>query len=68
MLSCWSAEPDERLSFTKIVDFFEDYLTEKMNYFNLNAGENDPYAHWSLAATKGICDSNDVAQEEVVWM
>ena len=44
MLSCWSVKPENRLSFTKIVDFLEDYLTEKMNYFNVNSDEDDPYA------------------------
>ena len=66
MLQCWSADPDDRLPFSQIVNTLEVYMTELMNYFNPtdNGGEeNDPYAHWSLTA-KGYTEAEEATFEK----
>ena len=65
MLQCWAAEPDERLTFAEIVNTLEEYLTELVNYFDLEAEdskEKDPYARWSLAA-KGYSEREEMTLE-----
>ncbi|XP_065829914.1 uncharacterized protein [Oscarella lobularis] len=53
MRLCWAGDSDERLSFSKIVQRFEEYLTELMNYVKPSAGGFvDPYSHWNLSAAK----------------
>ncbi|XP_065830224.1 tyrosine-protein kinase Mer-like isoform X2 [Oscarella lobularis] len=52
MRLCWAGDSDERLSFSKIVQCFEEYLTELMNYVKPGAGFVDPYSHWNLSAAK----------------
>ena len=66
MLQCWSAEPDDRLAFSEIVNTLEVYMTELMNYFHPtdNGGkENDPYANWSLTA-KGCTEAEEATLEK----
>ena len=66
MLQCWSAEPDDRLAFSQIVDTLEEYMTELMNYFDPSADgaeEDDPYAHWSLTA-KGYTEAEEATLEK----
>ncbi|XP_065842857.1 uncharacterized protein [Oscarella lobularis] len=66
MLNCWSAEPEDRLPFSQIVNTLEVYMTELMNYFDPteNGGEEyDPYAHWSLTA-KGYTEEEEATFEK----
>ena len=52
MRLCWVDDSDERPSFSKIVQRFEGYLTELLNYVEPSAGVVDSYSHWNLSAAK----------------
>ena len=54
MRLCWAGDSDERLCFSIIVQRFEEYLTELMNYVKPSAGVVDPYSHWNMSAAKEV--------------
>lgn len=54
MRLCWAGESNKRLSFSKIVQRFEEYLTELRIYVKSSAGFVDPYSHWNLSAAKNV--------------
>ncbi|XP_065829979.1 uncharacterized protein [Oscarella lobularis] len=54
MRLCWAGKPHQRLSFSKIVQCFEEYLTELRNYVKPSAGFVDPHSHWNMSVAKEV--------------
>ena len=52
MRLCWAGKSNKRLSFSKIVECFEEYLTELRDCVKSSAGFVDPYSHWNLSLAK----------------